>query len=247
MTRKSHPYWIARYGKPALSCRTLRTIRPKLIHREAYVEVIMKGLARFMEPEFLTNHLEFLLVLVFAYSFMEVVFPPIPGDTLLIFSGSLAGIANLSPAWMILCASLGTFCASFLLYQLGFKMERRVLATPKLSWLLDSHTFIKLEKWFHRYGFLTLLASRFLPVARSGMILTAGIVNLDRKKSLLAVSVSIVLSSTFFVLGGFFLGRRWKLVLEFWQSQYKLIIFGVVCLAVGMLLLRIFRRQHKTE
>ena len=209
--------------------------------------LLVTELTRFIEPVFLTNHLQFLLALVFTYSFLEVVFPPIPGDTLLVLSGSLTGIAGISPVWMIFCASLGTFCASLLLYQLGYKMERRILTMPRLSWLLDSKTFIKLEKWFLKYGFATLLLSRFLPVARSGMILTAGIVNLERKKSLLAVSVSIILSSSFFILGGCFLGQRWKMVLDFWRSQSQLIIPAVLLLVVGLMLFRFLKRQSKTQ
>lgn len=209
------------------------------------MDQLIKVLAQFIEPEFVTNHLKLLLILVFLYSFLEVVFPPIPGDTLLIFSGSLAGIANISPVWLIVCASLGTFCASYLLYQLGFKMERGFLTSPKFSWLLDTKTFFKLERWFQKYGFATLLGSRFLPVARSGMILTAGIVNLERKKSLIAVSVSIVLSSTLFVLSGCFLGKRWKTVLDFWRTQSGMIVFVLSLFIVGGIIYQIMRRRHK--
>ncbi|GEM_PF-6003516 len=117
------------------------------------METLQKIITHWAEPEILAQYSEYLLLIVFLYSFLEVIFPPLPGDTLLIISGSISVAANSNPLFMIIFASLGTFCASFLLYHLGAKMERKLFHSPRFSALLDSKTFVKIERGFQRFGF----------------------------------------------------------------------------------------------
>lgn len=206
------------------------------------MESIIHHWSQFIEPEFLSRNLNYLLILVFVYSFLEVVFPPIPGDTLMVLSGSLAGFAKISPIWLIGCASVGTLCASLLIFNLGYKMEHRILKSPRFSWMLDSKTFVKLEKWFLKYGLAILLVSRFLPVARSGIVLAAGIVNLDRIKSMVAVGISAFVSATFFILLGSYLGSRWQDIFKFWQAWSHPILLSLAGLGFAFLIYRVIQK-----
>lgn len=181
-------------------------------------------LSHWSEPELLTKYKDYLFLTVLVYSFIEVIFPPIPGDALLILSGSVTATVNIHPAWIIFFAFIGSFSGSLILYDLGYRMDRRILNSTKYSWLLDSKTFSRIDNGFKKYGFWIILFSRFLPVARSGIILAAGMVNMERRRSLIAVGISTVISGSILVLGGRFLGKRLQLILDFWRSQFRLII-----------------------
>jgi membrane protein DedA with SNARE-associated domain len=197
-------------------------------------------LSRLSQPEVISRNIEYLAIIVTCYCFLEVIFPPLPGDTLLILSGSLSGYAGLDPLWVIAGAYLGTFSASALLYGFGLRMERKILHSPRFSALLDTKTFIKLEKILNRYGIWLILASRFIPVVRSGIILAAGMVNLDRRRSLTALSASILASTSLFVLGGRFLGKRWKAIVAYWHERLKLLLFLLLlALIIGLLVIKI--------
>jgi membrane protein DedA with SNARE-associated domain len=188
------------------------------------MDTILRLINHLTNPDVLAEYDQYLLLIILVFSFLEVVIPPIPGDTVLVVGSSIAGIAGINPVWIIISSFAGTFTASLFLYNLGNKFERKLLVSAKYSWLLDTKTFLEIEKWFKKYGYWTLLGSRLLPIARSGVILTAGIVNFDRNPALIALSISILLSSTLFVLSGRFLGSRWKEAYLEWGPKFQLIL-----------------------
>lgn len=201
------------------------------------MEQLLEMLSHWSDPEFLARYQNYLVLTVFLYSFFEVIFPPLPGDSLLILSGSISGLSGANPLVIIISASLGTFASSILLYLLGAKMERALLYSSRNSWLLDSKMFHKLEKWFQKFGFWTILLSRFIPIVRSGIILAAGMVNMKRSKSFLTVGVSIIISTTIFVMSGRFLGRNWRKLPEFWHYRIKAAFLVLICLIILYLIL----------
>jgi membrane protein DedA with SNARE-associated domain len=173
----------------------------------------------------LSGYSPYLLAIIFAFSFLEVVFPLIPGIIVLIIGSAVAAVVGINPVWVIISAFTGTFIASLLLYNLGRRLGYKVLALPRYSWLLDSKTFHRIEWWFERFGFWTLCVSRFLPVARPGIALAAGMVNLRKRLTLSALTISILLSTTVFVLFGRFLGDRWQAVLKIWHPRLQILLY----------------------
>jgi membrane protein DedA with SNARE-associated domain len=191
------------------------------------------------QPEVISRNIEYLVVIVTFYSFLEVVFPPLPGDALLVLSGSLTGYAGISPLWVIAGAYLGTFTASALLYSFGLRMERRILNSARFAALLDTKTFTRIEKVLNRYGIWFILASRFIPVIRSGIILAAGMVSLDKRQSLIALSVSILASTAMLVLGGRFLGKKWATFLAYWRGRLILLLLLLLMVIImGILVVK---------
>jgi membrane protein DedA with SNARE-associated domain len=210
------------------------------------MEEFIKSLAHLTEPQFLEAHRQYLLGFVFLYSFMEVVFPPMPGDALLVFSASLAGRAGIHPLWVVLSASAGAFFASMILFYLGTRMERRMLDSPRGSVLIDSKGFAKVEAWFIRYGFGTILLSRFVPVVRSGIILAAGVVRMEPRRSLIAVALSIICFNSLLVFGSKLLGRGWHRFVELWESNTEAAILITIGLfGLGFLVFWVFTRMKK--
>ncbi|HYH04139.1 MAG TPA: DedA family protein, partial [Bacillota bacterium] len=168
------------------------------------------------QAQYLTKYSYLLILMVLVFSFLEVVVPPIPGDTVLVLGSSLAAAAGVAPVWLIISASVGTFGASLICYRLGNSLGEKLFELPRFSRLLDAEMFHKIKHWFERYGYWTLLISRMLPVARSGIVLAAGIVNFERRRALTALSLSIVISSTLFVMAGYLLGNRWRELYRLW-------------------------------
>lgn len=205
---------------------------------------------RLTSPEVLVEFDHYLLLIVLIFSFLEVIIPPIPGDTVLVVGSSIAGIAGINPVLIIISSFAGTFTASLFLYSLGNKFEHKLLLSSKYSWLLDTKTFLKIEKWFKKFGYWTLLCSRLLPIARSGVVLAAGIANFDRRQALIALSISTLLSSTLFVFVGRFLGRHWKEAYQEWGPKFQLIfllLLGLLAiLAIGVLIRKKLRGRKKT-
>lgn len=211
------------------------------------MEQLLEMLSHWSDPEFLARYRNYLVLTVFLYSFLEVIFPPLPGDSLLILSGSISGISGINPIAIIISASLGTFTSSMLLYLFGTKMGNALLQSSKYSGLLDTKMFHMLEKCFQKYGFWTIFLSRFLPVIRSGIILAAGMVNMEKVKSFLTVGVSITISTTVFVMSGRLLGRNWRKLPEFWHDRIRMLLLVVLFLVLLYFLLKQFCRLLRIQ
>ncbi|HEX3043312.1 MAG TPA: DedA family protein [Bacillota bacterium] len=184
-----------------------------------------------------------LVFLTFGFSFLEIIILVIPGITTLFICGSLAGMAGLNPVLIILAASAGTASASAIVFRLGEFLGRSIIDSPRYSRWLDSQTFFKIEGWFARYGFWTLLFSRFLPVVRPAVVLTAGILKYPRRSITLALGVSILSASTFFVLLGYTIGERWRWFLKVWQSRQPMVYGGVFLIILILIAYRWLRKR----
>lgn len=211
------------------------------------MEQFLEMLSHWSDPEFLVRYRNYLVLTVFMYSFLEVFFPPLPGDSLLIISGSISGLYGSNPVAIIVSASLGTFTSSILLYLLGTKMGQALLGSSKYSRLLDTKMLHILEKCFQKYGFWTIFSSRFIPVVRSGIFLAAGIVNMEKLKSFLTIGVSIIISTTIFVMSGRLLGQNWRKLSEFWHDKVRILFLVVLLLIILYLLLNHFCKLFRIQ
>jgi len=210
------------------------------------MEHLLQIFSHLTDSEWIAKYKEYLILIILTYSFIEVIFPPLPGDTLLILSGSISLAAKSNPLWIILAAFIGTFGGSVLLYNLGGKMERKLLNSPRFSWMLDSKTFLKIDHGFKAYGFWIILGSRLLPVARSGIILAAGMVNMEKRRSLAAVAISILIASTLLVFGGRFLGRRLQQIIGFWHERFKwILLVAVFAVILYLCLAELWKKYQK--
>ncbi len=209
------------------------------------VEQIINIFTHLSEPGVLKEYSEYLVLIIMIASFLEVVFPPIPGDTVLVVCGSLAGAAEISPVLLIVMAAVGSFGASFLLYRIGVKLDEKMLDSSKFAWILDSKGFAKVKQWFGKYGFLTVLFSRLLPIFRSGIIFAAGISKMNQVKALSAVGISTIFSTSLFVMGGYLMGERWQKVLDLWNSQMRVVLIAAVVVLILLLLINKLRQKSK--
>lgn len=203
------------------------------------MDILYNFFTHMIDPKFLEENSRYLLLIILIISFLEVFIPPIPGDTALILGSSIGVIAGFHPIWIILSAFLGTYSASILLYHFGFGIEHKMLDSPRLSWLLDTKTFLKIQEWFQRFGFWTLFFSRLLPIARSGIALAAGMVNYDKQQTYFALALSTFFSTTIFVMIGRFIGRRWEdiygaLNLRLSITWLMIGLFAVILVIVGI-------------
>jgi membrane protein DedA with SNARE-associated domain len=201
----------------------------------------------FFQTQFMVHYSQYMPVFIFIVCFLEVVLPPIPGDTLLIFGSSIGAAAGVHPVWLILGAFAGSYTASLFIYRCGSRLGTRILDSPRYAWLLDTDTFFKIQRWFERYGYWTLLFSRLLPVARSGVALAAGIVNYPRAKTMMTLAVSVGVSVTLFVIIGQLLGERWNELYRIWHSRLdRIVLIGVGLIFAGFIFYR-FLKLFRTK
>lgn len=141
-------------------------------------------------------------VIVFIES--GVLFPFLPGDSLLISAAILAPRLGIHAWSIVVVAALAAFLGDQLGYWLGkrygrrlFKPDARVLKT---AYLERAHAF------FDRYGGASLVLGRFVPVVRTYVPLTAGMVEMPWRRFTLWNALGGVLWTVVMVVLGILLG-----------------------------------------
>jgi membrane protein DedA with SNARE-associated domain len=176
----------------------------------------------------------YIYLFITGYAVLEVVFPPFPGDVLVVFGGYLAGRRGLPVFWMIVAGIVGCMAALFGAYMLG-RFGRDLLVRSRFfRKYFPQSSLQKAEGWIVRYGKWVLLISRFLPAIRSPLVVVAGMAKTELISSMILLLISVSANVTIMVLGGKMLGENWSLVVD-WLSY-----FGWALLAILVVLLLIW-------
>ena len=122
--------------------------------------------------------------LLFAIIFTEtgvVVFPFLPGDSLLFIVGALCGIGlmnlPLSMALLVAAAVLGNQTN----YTIGRHIGPRVFQWEDSRWF-NKAAFEQAHAFYEKYGGITIVLARFMPFVRTFAPFVAGVAQMTRRK-----------------------------------------------------------------
>jgi membrane protein DedA with SNARE-associated domain len=99
---------------------------------------------------------------------------PIPGETALIVAGGLAAAGHLSLPAVILVAALAATTGDMLGYWIGRRGGRKLLLKDGRFSAHRKAAVAKADRYFERYGILTVFFARFIPGVRVIGALAAG-------------------------------------------------------------------------
>ncbi|MGO1652598.1 DedA family protein [Senegalia sp. (in: firmicutes)] len=172
-------------------------------------------------------------IFFFISQFLQVLFPPYPGDMVLILEGYLSEIANLNIILVISNAILATSLSSIALYLLGRKEEEKILHSKIINKLFETDKVLKLKKLFDRFGAIVIIISKFIPGIYSITILSAGVFKVKKR---IAYSSIILISSLHhiaLIFLGKILGENWTFVfrkIEIYNKQILTLIIPIFIL-----------------
>ncbi|GGL12681.1 membrane-associated protein [Curtobacterium luteum] len=142
-------------------------------------------------------------VLIFIES--GVLFPFLPGDSLLVTAAIISGTLGIAPWQVAIVASVAAVAGDQVGYWLGkrygrrlFRDDARILTTARLE---------EAEAFFTRWGGLSLVLGRFVPIVRTYVPLAAGTARMHYRRFLLfnligAISWAVGLTVVGVLLGG---------------------------------------------
>jgi membrane-associated protein len=166
----------------------------------------------------------------------------LPGDSLLFTAGFLASQGFLN----IFLLNLIIFVAAVLGDNVGYTFGKKV--GPKIfnkeeSLFFHKDNLIKAEKFYEKYGSITIILARFIPFVRTFAPIVAGIGKMNYKTFVLYNIVGGFLWTTIVTWAGYFLG---KLIPD--VDKYLLpIILGIVVLSVLPPLFHLIREKLKSK
>ncbi|MGO4252287.1 DedA family protein [Paenarthrobacter sp. TAF1] len=195
------------------------TFAPALIHTELLPILDPASLLQGLGPATLA------VVALIIFIESGVLFPFLPGDSLLFTAGLLHQQLNLTLPVLITVVAVAAIAGDQVGYLLGrrfgrrwFSDDARVLKTARLT---------KAEEFFRLRGGPALLLARFVPVVRTFAPLSAGIARYDYKSFALWNVTGAILWATSVTLLGSWLGR-----FDFVSKNIDLIAIVMVLVSV---------------
>ena len=149
--------------------------------------------------------------LLFAVIFAEtgfVVTPFLPGDSLLFATGALAaadstGTLNAAFVWIVL--ALAAVLGNTLNYTIGRAVGPRAFS-GRIRLLRRDH-LLRTEEFFRKYGAMTIVLSRFVPIVRTCAPFVAGVGRMPVGRFQLYNLAGGVAWTTLFIWGGYLFGN----------------------------------------
>ena len=179
---------------------------------------------------------------------IEYVFPPFPGDAL-VLAGSVLS-AHKGPGFVpvFLVVTLGSVLGAWFDFEVGRwliepkdTVVHRWFARPKVSLRIN-----RVVAAFERHGDRYLIINRFLPGIRALFFVAAGMAGFTRRRTLLIAAVAATLWNAMIVVVGGVVGANLVELLRF-AERYAAATWVLVIVACAIAFIRYRRRQRRTQ
>ena len=166
---------------------------------------------------------------VFLLITLENIFPPIPSEAILTFSGFITTKTTLSIVLVIFSATIGSVVGAIILYIIGNILSSKLLTKRKNEKLLFFEVKkIKLaEEWFYKKGNKTVFFCRFIPVLRSLISIPAGMSDMPFIKFIVYTFIGSLIWNFLLIYIGKIAGDSWQVVSKY-ISEYSKIFFIII-------------------
>ena len=168
-----------------------------------------------------------LVIIVFAETGLLAGFF-LPGDSLLVTAGLLAGVeGTLNIWWLNLFLSIAAIVGDTVGYWIGYHAGPRIFNRENSFFFHKDH-LLRTKKFYDKYGAKTIILARFVPIVRTFAPTVAGVGRMEYKHFLIyniAGGIGWVMAMT---LAGYFLGRSIPNI----EKQIHWVILIVIFLSI---------------
>lgn len=178
---------------------------------------------------------------------IENIFPPIPSEVILPFSGFMTTRSNLTVFGVILVATIGSIIGALVLYYVGNLLNRerlKKLVDGKIGKILHFkyEDIDKAYGWFENKGVVAVLLCRCVPIVRSLISIPAGMSGMNMATFLIFTTIGTVIWNTVLVSLGAKAGASWENISTA-IGEYSHIIKIVIAVVIVLLIVRYFRKK----
>jgi membrane-associated protein len=167
-------------------------------------------------------------VIIVVFIETGLLFPFLPGDSLLFTAGALVAQEQLHfPLWLLcLLVFLAAFAGDQNAYWIGRKLGPKVFNRPDSRFFKREH-IDETYRYFDRYGAGTVIVARFVPFVRTYASVAAGVGRMRYPKFVAFDLVGALAWGVGVTMLGFALGN-----IEFVKTNIELLLAGIVVLSV---------------
>ncbi|WP_203247182.1 VTT domain-containing protein [Sporosarcina beigongshangi] len=166
-------------------------------------------------------------VILFLIVFVEtgiVIFPFLPGDSLLFASGALAAMDAFNIVLLIIVFFVAAVIGDTVNYQIGKKVGMSIPPNSFMGRMINQEKMTKAQNFFNRHGGKTIVIARFMPFIRTFIPFVAGASRMNYGYFLLYNVLGAALWVGICTIAGYFFGN-YPLIKENFSTVILLIIF----------------------
>lgn len=185
---------------------------------------------------------------IFLAALLEAVFPPLPSEFVMPFSGFHVARGDLTFLAAVSASTLGSVAGALITYHVGVwadeRVIRRFLRRFGRYFRTTERDLDRALDVFERYGEVIVFVGRLIPLVRTLISIPAGMARMPLPRFVLFTLVGTFLWSAALTYAGVVLGENWEDVLTLIQSYQSMAIVAVILVAVVFALWMLFRRRR---
>lgn len=178
-----------------------------------------------------------LFLIIFAETGL-VIFPFLPGDSLLFAAGAIAALGGLNIVILLVILTAAAILGDTVNYWIGHFLGDYILEHPKLP--IKKQHLDKTHEFYRKYGGKTIVIARFVPIVRTFAPFVAGIGAMNYKKFLFYNVFGAILWVFLFTLAGYFFGNIPTI-----KENFSLVILAIIAISVVPIFIEILKSRKK--
>ncbi len=183
-------------------------------------------------------------VAVIGIAYIENIFPPFPSDVIVVFAGSLVGIGTIDFTLALLLATAGSTLGFMTMYKIGDWFGDSILEQGKIKFI-PIEAVHRVEKWFGTYGYLVVVANRFLAGTRAVVSFFAGMAELSLFVTTLLSFMSAFIWNFLLLLAGKKLGENWERIAEYLETYSTIVTAALAVVGLFFLVRAVYRSRRR--
>jgi membrane-associated protein len=166
-----------------------------------------------------------LFLVIFAETGL-VVFPFLPGDSILFIAGTVVATADLSIHTLVVVLIVAAILGDTVNYSIGRYIGPKVYDRPDSRWFRKSH-LQRTQAFYDRYGGVTIIIGRFVPIIRTFAPFLAGVAGMSYRRFLAFNVVGGIAWISSLVYAGYLFGN-----IPWVKQNLSLIVIGIVIVSL---------------
>ncbi len=146
---------------------------------------------------------------------------PLPSEIIMPFAGYLVYLHRFNLVWVATAGAIGCNLGSVIAYWIGAKGGRPLVERYGRWVLMSNHDLHRMTYFFNRYGGITVLLGRLLPVVRTFIAFPAGIARMPQLRFHLYTFIGSWPWCFVLAYAGMRLGEKWHTDPRFEQAFHR--------------------------
>lgn len=181
---------------------------------------------------------------IFLATLIEGAGVPVPGETVLLFSGFLARRGDIHLGWAIPAAFAGAAIGALIGYAIGRVGGKAFLDAYRKRLFISSRVYARAQQAFLRNAGWAIIIARFIAGFRELMGILAGVFSMEFWLFFAYNLAGAVIWAIAIIGIGYFVGNSWRRLLHTF-GKIDLVAFAAFIAVVAVLLVRYWSRTRR--